>query len=151
MFVFSLCFAFLLTKWCIFYYLLKRFYIQFVTLSQFKKQFFCEGITKQKTLVRNSVLQNPMPLLMGLTTGLEIRSFAHLPFAHLLISLKSNELLCAIQSERSRKWATVSKSLRSLISKEQPWANRSGRSWQISNHERFTQVAHQKRANEWFA
>ena len=42
-------------------------------------------------------------------------------------------------------------SLRSLMSKERPWANRSGRSWQISDCEWFAQVAHDKWANEWFA
>ena len=31
------------------------------------------------------------------------------------------------------------------------WANRSGRSPKMSNHERFAQVAHQKWANEWIA
>ena len=46
------------------------------------------------------------------------------------------------------KWATVSKSLRSLRGNEQPWANRSGRSRQMSDPERFAQ---RKRANEPFA
>ena len=52
-----------------------------------------------------------------------------------------------------RARATVSESLRSLISKEQerPWANRSDRPWQMSHHERFAQVAHKKWANERFA
>ena len=49
------------------------------------------------------------------------------------------------------KWATVSKALRSLISKEWPWANGSGRSWQMSHRERYAQVAHDKWANERFA
>ena len=61
--------------------------------------------------------------------GLEIRSFAHRSFTHLLISLKTNEWLWAICSNRSRqmsdreritqvahdKWATVSDSLRLLM------------------------------------
>ena len=34
------------------------------------------------------------------------------------------------------------------MTKEQPWANRSGCSWQKSDREQFTQVAHDKRANE---
>ena len=46
------------------------------------------------------------------------------------------------------KWAAVSESLRSLMTKEQPWANRSGRSWQKSDREQFAQVDHVKRANE---
>ena len=45
------------------------------------------------------------------------------------------------------KWATVSESLRSLMSKERPWANRSGRSWQMSDSERFAQVSRDKWAN----
>ena len=49
------------------------------------------------------------------------------------------------------KWATVSKLHRSLMSKEQPWANRSGCSWQMSDHEQFAQVVHDKWANEQFA
>ena len=39
------------------------------------------------------------------------------------------------------KWATVSDSLKK---NEQPWANCSGRSRQMSDCERFTQVAHDK-------
>ena len=64
-------------------------------------------------------------------------------FAHLLISLKSNEGLWAIRSDRTRqmsdceriaqvapdKWATVSESLRSLMTNEQLWAICSGHSW----------------------
>ena len=63
-----------------------------------------------------------------------------------LISLKSNERLWAIRSDRSRqmsdreriaqvaqrKWATVSESLRSLKTNERPWAIRSGRSEEMS-------------------
>ena len=46
------------------------------------------------------------------------------------------------------KWATVSKSLRSLKTNERPWTNRSDRSWQKSDCERFAQVAHDKWGNE---
>ena len=81
-----------------------------------------------------------------LETGLEIRSFAHRTFAHLLISLKSNERLWAIRSDRSRemsdreripqvaqrKWATVSESLRSHKTNERPWAICSGCSEEMS-------------------
>ena len=35
------------------------------------------------------------------------------------------------------KWVIVSESLRSLMSKEQLWVNRSGCSWQKSNHEQI--------------
>ena len=49
------------------------------------------------------------------------------------------------------KWATVSELLRLLMSKERPWANRSGCSWQKSDCERFAQVAHDKYVNERFA
>ena len=38
-------------------------------------------------------------------------------------------------------WVTLSKSLRSLRGNERLWANRSGCSRQMSNHERFAQVA----------
>ena len=69
----------------------------------------------------------------ALRPGLGIRSFAHRLFAHLLRSLKSNEQLWAICSDRSGqrsdcepiaqvthdKWATVSDSLRSLMINEQ--------------------------------
>ena len=50
-----------------------------------------------------------------------------------------------------RKWATVSESLRSLRGNERQWANRSGRSRQMSNPERFAQVTQRKWANERFA
>ena len=55
--------------------------------------------------------------------------FSHSLIAHLLISLKSNERLRGIRSDRSRqKWATVSKSLRSHKTNERPWANPSSHS-----------------------
>ena len=79
---------------------------------------------------------NSNQLTRLLKPGLGIRSFAHSSFAHLLISLKSNERLWAIRSDRSRqmsdceqiaqvaqrKWATVSESLRSL---KKIWLNKS--------------------------
>ena len=49
------------------------------------------------------------------------------------------------------KWATVSKSLRSLRGTERLWANGSGRSRQMSNRERFAQVTHDKWVNKQFA
>ena len=75
-----------------------------------------------------------------------IRSFAHPSFTHSLISLKSNERLWGICSDRSRqmrdreqidqvtqrKWATMSKSLSSLKTNEQLWVIRSGRSEEMS-------------------
>ena len=49
----------------------------------------------------------------------------------------------------------IAHSLISLKSNERLWANRSGRLRQMSNYERFAQVAHQKWANcsffEWIA
>ena len=45
----------------------------------------------------------------------------------------------------------VSESLRSLTKNEQPWAIRSGRSEEMSDHERIAQGAYQKWANEWIA
>ena len=60
--------------------------------------------------------------------GLGIRSFAHRSFAHFA----------------QIKWATVSDSLRSLKTNERPWANRSGRSEEMSDRERIAQVAQDK-------
>ena len=45
----------------------------------------------------------------------------------------------------------VSESLISLTKNERPWAIRSGRSEEMSDHEQIAQVAHQKGANEWIA
>ena len=42
------------------------------------------------------------------------------------------------------KWATVSNSLRTLKTNERPWANRSGHSEEMSDRERFSQVAQRK-------
>ena len=60
--------------------------------------------------------------------GLGIGSFAHRSFAHFA----------------QINWGTVSDSLRSLKTNELLWANRSGRSRQMSNAERIVQVAHDK-------
>ena len=93
-----------------------------------------------------------------LICSLLIRSFAHCSFAHLFISLKSNEQLWAIRSDRSRqmrdceriaqvaqdKWATVSELLRSLKTNERQWVICSGRSRQMSDSEWIAQVAHHK-------
>ena len=76
---------------------------------------------------------------------------AHSLIAHSLRSLKSNEHCERFAQIAQDKWATVSESLRSLMSKEWQWANCSGRSWQKSNRERFAQVAHDKWANKRFA
>ena len=75
--------------------------------------------------------------------------FVHLLIAHLLISLKSNEQVWGIRSDRSkqmsdyeqiaqvvqRKWAIVRESLRSLKTNEWPWAIRSGCSEEMSKWE----------------
>ena len=88
--------------------------------------------------------------------------FAQSLIAHLVKIAHFNEPLWGICSECSGhvsgceriaqvshdKRTTVSKSLRSLMTKEQLWANRSGRSWQKSDREQFAQVDHVKRANE---
>ena len=68
-------------------------------------------------------------------SGLRICSCAHRSFAEI----------------PQIKWATVSDLLRSLMTKERPWANCSGCSWQMSDREQFPQVAHDKWANERFA
>ena len=72
-----------------------------------------------------------------------------------------NSLICSFRSNQMSdcerfaqiaqdKWATMSESLRSLISKDWLWANCSGRSWQMSDREQFAQVTHDKWANEQF-
>ena len=58
-----------------------------------------------------------------------------------------NEQFEQIAQVAHQKWATMSDSLRLLTKNEQPWANCSGRSPKMSNHERIAQVAHQKWAN----
>ena len=72
----------------------------------------------------------PLPV-----AGLGICSFAHRSFAHLLILLKSNE----------------NNSLRSLKTNERQWANCSGRSEEMSNHEQIAQVTQDKWAtmSDW--
>ena len=85
------------------------------------------------------------------TTGLGILSFDHRSFAHLLICLDCSDQMsdCERFAQIAQdKWATVSKSHRSLMPKEWPWANCSRRSWQESDHEGFAQGAHDKRVNE---
>ena len=52
-----------------------------------------------------------------------------------------NSLICSF---RLIKWATVSDSLRSLKTNERLWANRSGHSYQKSDHEQIAQVTHDK-------
>ena len=70
---------------------------------------------------------------MSSIAGLGIRSFAHRLFAHLLISLKSNEQLWAIRSDPSRQ-----------MSNHEQIAQ--GRSEEMSHRERIPQVAQE---NEW--
>ena len=70
--------------------------------------------------------------------GLGIRSFAQ--FAQIEWATVSDSLRSLKTNER------LSESLRSLISKEQPWANRSDRSRQMSDCEQIAQFAHIKRA-----
>ena len=76
------------------------------------------------------------------------RSFTHSLIAHSLIcSFCSNQMSgCELFAQIAQdKWATVSESLRG---NEQPWANRSGRSRQMSNHERFVMSL---RGNKWIS
>ena len=70
----------------------------------------------------------------------------------LICSFRSNQMSDCVQFAKiaQDKLATVSKSLRLIKTNERTWANRSGRSWQMSNHEWFAQVAHDKWANEQF-
>ena len=88
----------------------------------------------------NEENKRQIPVLVAMNQGWE---FAHLLITHLLIrSFCSNQM-----SDYERftqiaqdKWATVSELLRSLKTNEQPWANPSGRSWQMSDREQITQV-----------
>ena len=70
--------------------------------------------------------------------------FAHLLITHLSFRLNQMSNCKRFAQIPQDKWATVSKSFRLLISKERPWANRSGCSWQMSNREWFAQVTHDK-------
>ena len=64
----------------------------------------------------------------------------------LICSFRSNQM-SGCERFSQDKWGTVSKLLRSLRGNEQPWANRSGRSRQMSDHEQFDQAAQRKWAN----
>ena len=55
-----------------------------------------------------------------------------------------NLLIRSLAQFAQIKWVTVSYLLRSLKTNEGPWANRSGRSEEMSDHERITQVAQEK-------
>ena len=81
------------------------------------KKHFCEISRFQKIFKQNVCIRSHWH------TGLGILSFAH--FAQI-------------------KWATVSNLLRSLKTNERPWANCSGRSEEMSNHEQIAQVAQRK-------
>ena len=72
-------------------------------------------------------------------------------FAHSLISIRSNERLWAIRSDGSGQMSNYEGIFRLLImSKERPWGNCSGRSWQKSDCERFAQVDYDKWVNQFF-
>ena len=68
---------------------------------------------------------------LGLVAELGICSFAHSLIAHSLIC--SNQMSdCERFAQITQgKWANVSKLLWSLKTNERPWANRSGRAWQM--------------------
>ena len=68
-----------------------------------------------------------------------------------------NLLICSLLNAHSLIHSTLICSfahllnlLKLLKTNERLWANPLGRSRQMSNHERFTQVAHDKWVNEWF-
>ena len=69
-------------------------------------------------------------------SGLGIRSFTHSLIAHLLIA-HCSFAHCSFThpSFAQIKWATVSESLRSLMTNEQLWAICSGHSWKMSKWE----------------
>ena len=82
--------------------------------------------------------------------------FAHSLIAHWLIAhsfffSKSLILLRAIHSDGSGQMNNCERIPQVHMTNERPWANRSGRSWQKSDCERFTQGDHDKRANEQIA
>ena len=92
-------------------------------------------------ILRVSFLKKSSCYWLSVTQGWE--------FAHSLIrSFHSNQMSdCEwIAQVTQDKWATVSESIRLLMTNQGPWANRSGRSPKMSDHEQFAQVAHQKLA-----
>ena len=74
--------------------------------------------------------------------------FKNKQFTH---SLFFKDLCERVAQVAHDKRGTVSESLRLLTKNEQPWDICFGRSSKMSNHEIFTQVAHQKWANEQIA
>ena len=66
-------------------------------------------------------------------------------------SLIRSSLICSFTHFAKIKWATESDSLRSLKTNEWPWANRSGRSEEMSDCDWIDQVAQDKWAtvSEW--
>ena len=82
-------------------------------------------------------------------SGLGIFSLAYCLLAlWLRVRLLNCEQFTQINQD---KWVTVSESLRSLMSNEQPWVNSSSRKWQMSDCEQFAQVAHDRWTNEQIA
>ena len=162
----------------------------FFTVSSFRG---AKKIKEDKLSTKFSSFTNLVASLENWKKCNVLYSYQGWELAHLLRSLKSNEPLWAICSDRSGqmsdceriaqvaqvKRATVSKSLRSLMINERSlkkiwlkscflyvkniknrairsfhlfywamWANCSGPSPKMSNHERFAHVAHQKRATK---
>ena len=79
----------------------------------------------------------PISTMQSSTVGpvFSLPLFQGWEFAHLLIcSFSSNQMSnCERFAQIAQdKWVTVSESLRSLISNEWQWANRTGCSWQMS-------------------
>ena len=72
-------------------------------------------------------------------------------FAHLLISLKSNERLWAIRSDRSRQMSDYERIAQVAQEKWVTMSDLLSRSREMSNPEQIAQVAHDKWANELFA
>ena len=97
------------------------------TIYGVKDTYFC-SMSRQPLLKQFNVAWRANWCRVG------ICSSAHCSFAHL-------------QKISQDKWANVSNLLRSLWTNERLWANRLGRSWQISKCERFAQVAQDKWAN----
>ena len=83
-----------------------------------------------------------------------IRSFAHLLIAHSLVrSFRSNQMShCEHFAQIAQdKWATVSKSLRSIRGNEQTWAICLDRSEEMSDVSKSLILLTKKWANEQFA
>ena len=103
------------------------------------KLHFCVALGHCQNKQKKRQRQKRLVILKGISVIYQGWKFAHSLIAHLLI--------CSFAHFTQIKWVTVSEPLRSLKTNEWPWANHSGRSWQMSDCERFAQVTYDKWPN----